>query len=80
MTECTAQELRALADTAECRFYATALSQIACASEAYEIGDRKVAHAHIERAKTAYKRSMEVEADRVKRTVRDITARKSEAV
>jgi len=75
MTECMTEELRVIAVKSDCRFYATACNQIAAAMDALAMGDRKIAATHLERAKTAHARCMEVEADRIKRCVRDLSNR-----
>ena len=80
MTVLPSAELRSLALHANCFFYGKALSQVAAALDALALGDRKTAQAHVERAKTARLRASEVEADRVKRCMRDIEARGSSTV
>lgn len=75
MQQTPAATLRQISLTAPCRFYAAACSQMAQAMDAYLVGDAQLVRAHVERAKVAHLRCLEVEADRVKRTGRDIVAR-----
>lgn len=89
MQKTPAHELRTISLTARCRYYSTACSQMAAAADAYAVArslaaaaGRQVAREdlenmfnHVERAKRAYTLSQEVEADRCKRTGRDIAAR-----
>jgi Na+/phosphate symporter len=79
MQQTPACELRAAALTATCRYYAAACSQMAQAQDAYRLGDMALVRSHVERAKRAHTLSQEVEADRVKRTGRDIAERETAA-
>lgn len=89
MQKTPACALREIALTAPCRYYGAACSQMAAAAELYaahvrpdgtlpELELNQIRN-HVERAKTAFQRSQEVEADRVKRTGRDIELRERAA-
>ncbi len=75
MTDASPDALRAEALTADCRYYAQALSQVAGAIEAAALRDQRLTGLHMRRAHVAYLRAAETEADRVKRTLRDMAVR-----